>query len=683
MSDADGIGVIDQRSSSLRGRSVRFRLLAISLLPMIVILPLLLTITMAWWNDKFDRLLVSKVSGDLTIARQYLARTLEHSGERIRSVGYSEAFARVLRSNSPTQVDTYLEHQRTVLALDFLYLVNAKGEIISSATVETADLDLMQWPTIAAALHGKATTVIDILSADDLRHLSPGLEDRARVDLVSTRAAESTNRRMETRGMVVHTATPARLGDNQRGALVGGILLNNNIVFIDAINDLVYTDAGLPETSKGTVTLFLDDVRIGTNVRLFGDSRALGTRVSKQVRDAVLGQGQIWLDRAFVVNDWYISAYEPIVDSRGRRVGMLYVGFLEKPFRLAKLTTLFFVASAFLLAAAVSVPIFLRWARGIFKPLEKMTDTIRLVESGNLDARTNLGPATDEIGVVATHFDALLDQIQERDGKLREWASELNKRVESRTRELQTANERLSATTQQLATTSKLAAIGEVAACVAHEINNPIAIIQGNLDVLRQDLGSINEAAKTDLALIDEQIHRINLIVTRLLQFARPAEFAGYADKQDPARVITDCLLLCRHLLSATCIRVIRYDCPEHGILIDRTELQQVILNLVVNAIHAMPDGGVLTFNTRKVVANNISGVAIDISDTGEGMAPGTMRKIFEPFFTTKHRRGTGLGLSISKTIISRWDGLLSVDSELGRGTTFTIWLPEMQHFKH
>src|SRR5690606_985998 len=97
-----------------------------------------------------------------------------------------------------------------------------------------------------------------------------------------------------------------------------------NLVFIDTINDLVYRAGSLPEGSQGTATLFLEDVRISTNVRLFEGKRALGTRVSAEVRAQVLGRGETWLDSAFVVNDRYISAYEPIVDTAGQRVGMLY-----------------------------------------------------------------------------------------------------------------------------------------------------------------------------------------------------------------------------------------------------------------------------------------------------------------------------------------------------------------------
>ena len=140
----------------------------------------------------------------------------------------------------------------------------------------------------------------------------------------------------------------------------------------------------------------------------------------------MLGEGRTWLDSAFVVNDWYISAYEPLVDSYGKRVGMLYVGFLQKPFDDAKFETLLIIALAFIVITAATVPIFLRWAQSIFMPLERVTATIGEVESGNLSARTKLPASGDEIGRVAFHLDTLLDQIQERDRQLREWNEDLN-----------------------------------------------------------------------------------------------------------------------------------------------------------------------------------------------------------------------------------------------------------------
>ncbi|OSQ28530.1 cache domain-containing protein [Thalassospira sp. MCCC 1A03138] len=664
-----------------RTRSVRFKLLAIALLPTLVILPLLLGVMMVRWNSKFDALLTSKVNGDLTIAHQYFTHILETTGEQIEALGQSVTFREVLTSGDRARIDDLLAAKRAELGLDFLYIANRQG-IVSGASPEQATPRLdADWPVIATALSGASLTGVDIFKNDDLAAISPDLAVRARLDLVPTPNAVPTTRDAETRGMVVHSASHVALpmggAEGIDGALVGGILLNQNLVFIDTINDLVYRESSLPEGSQGTATLFLDDVRISTNVRLFEGRRALGTRVSSAVRQNVLEDGKVWLDSAFVVNDWYISAYEPIVDSFGDRVGMLYVGFLEAPFAQTKYESLLIIIAAFLFVATLSVPIFLRWARGIFKPLERMTQTIARVESGDLGARTDIDQVQDEISLVAEHLDDLLDQVQERDKRLRAWNEELNARVDARTSELREANRQLEATTKQLIMSEKLAAIGEITAGVAHEINNPVAVLQGNLDVVRDLLGENARIAETEFRLIDEQVSRINLIVTKLLQFAKPEEYAGFVERHSPGEVIGDCLPLVQHLLNKADIEVARESRARRLILMNRTELQQVVVNLMVNALHAMPGSGTLTLIDEDFDRNGKPGIRISIRDTGTGMSPEILGRIFDPFYTTKRREGTGLGLSISKTLIDRQGGAMAVESEPGKGTLFTIWLPE------
>lgn len=658
-----------------RVRSVRFRLLAIALLPTLVVLPLLLGVTISRWNAKFDAMLISKVNGDLTIAHQYLARILENTGEQVQALGAAARFRDTI-ALQPEALHRLLDESRVALAFDFLFLVGPDGRLKASAR-EHAVQPRTDWPIIVSALAGKPATAIDIFDNEALEHVAPELAQRARIDLVPTPNAVPTDRDQETRGMVVQSATPITLADGSRAALVGGTLLNQNLVFIDTINDLVYREASLPEGSQGTATLFLDDVRISTNVRLFEGRRALGTRVSAIVRHAVLDRGRTWLDSAFVVNDWYISAYEPITDSYGKRVGMLYVGFLETPFTQAKYQTLLMIVLAFLAIAAATVPIFLRWARSIFLPLERMTGTISKVEHGDLGARTSHGDDTDEIGRVALHLDHLLDQLQERDRELRDWNEELNKRVEERTHELQLANRKLEATTQQLIMSEKLATIGEITAGVAHEINNPIAVMQGNLEVVRNVMGKKAALAKTEFRLLDEQIHRISQIVTKLLQFAKPEEYAGYVERNAPGSVISDCLPLVQHLLNKAEIEVVRDDRATRLLLMNKMELQQVLVNLIVNAIHAMPEGGRLTLRCFDEDLDGRPGLILEVADTGVGMTDDVLQKVFDPFFSTKRREGTGLGLSISQTLVTRQGGNISAVSKPGRGTTFSIWLPE------
>ncbi|SHK89597.1 sensor histidine kinase [Halomonas caseinilytica] len=660
-------------------RSVRVRLLVIALLPMLVLLPLLLGMTVWRWSGKVDDLLTVKVNGDLTIAHQYMARLRENSGDRIEALGASVAFAEGMARPDTGTASDFLERRRRALGFDFLYVVTRSGRIIPSDTPVGADVSARDWPVVRAALDGATRSAVDVFDHEQLAALSPALAERARVPLVPTRAAKPTSRDVVEDGMVLHAAAPVRLPGGQRAALVGGRLLNRNLDFIDTINGLVYRDRSLPEGSQGTATLFLDDVRVSTNVRLFEGERALGTRVSAEVRSQVLERGEVWLDRAFVVNDWYISAYEPIVDSRGERVGMLYVGFLETPFREARIDSLLLIATIFLAIAVLSVPIFLRWARRIFRPLERMNDTIGRVEAGDLGARIGTGGGRGEISRVARHLDDLLDQVQERDRRLRDWASELNDKVAERTRDLQEANRRLERTTEQLVMSEKLAAVGEITAGVAHEINNPVAVIQGNLDVARQTLGARADEVATEFDLIDDQVHRISAIVTKLLQFARPGDFSGSANRLVPAEVIDDCLVLTRHLSSKADVTLKRDDRSTATILVERTELQQVIINLVVNAIHAMPEGGTLTLETEDREAEGMAGVAIIVTDTGRGMAPEVLKRIFDPFFTTKRAQGTGLGLSISQTLVARAGGWIEATSEEGAGSRFTVWIPAFQ----
>jgi signal transduction histidine kinase len=663
-------------------RSVRFRLLAITLLPMFFVLPLLLGIAMVHWNDKFDALLIAKVSSDLTVAHQYVTRILENTGEHLEALVRSAIFRDMLADADAKAFEMFLKQSRQELGLDYLYLatepdkktLEQKSEVTPGAAQPFSPT---HWPVIQSALTGKPSTAIDIFSEADLMAISPALAARARLDLITAANSVPIDRKMETRGMVIHSASPVLKPDGTRTALVGGILLNRNLPFIDTINDLVYQKASLPEGSEGTATLFLKDVRISTNVRLFENHRALGTRVSSIVETAVLGHGRVWRGSAFVVNDWYISAYEPVMDSFGKRVGMLYVGFLERPFRQTKQTTFFYIIGSFLLAAAITIPILLRWAQSIFLPLERMTITIARVDGGDHSARTGLGSADDEITRVARHLDGLLDKVQERDQFLRNWNETLNERVEARTCELKRTNKQLEAATKQLIMSEKLAAIGKISAGVAHEINNPIAVIQGNLDVLRTVLGNKADEVRTEIRLIDEQIHRIHIIITKLLQFARPGEYVGDIDQCDPAQVIADCLPLIQHLLKNSEITVHQNLHATRMVSINNTNLQQVLVNLIVNAIHAMPIGGKLTLRNFDSERNGKTGIVIEVMDTGIGMTDRVRTRIFDPFFTTKKRDGTGLGLSICQQLISRQGGVISVDSTPGSGTCFSIWLPE------
>src|SRR5690606_6774041 len=145
----------------------------------------------------------------------------------------------------------------------------------------------------------------------------------------------------------------------------------------------------------------------------------------------------------------------------------------------------------------------------------------------------------------------------------------------------------------------KLAAIGQLTASIAHEINNPIAVMQGNLDLIRDTLGPQARPVTAEFRLLDEQVERMRLIVTQLLQYARPTEYAGYVETLDLNQTVHDSLGLVAHLLAQTRIEVVRDLQATQRVGLNRQELQQVIINLLINAIQAMPKGGTLRLVTR------------------------------------------------------------------------------------
>jgi signal transduction histidine kinase len=666
--------------------SVRNKLLAIALLPLLVVFPLMLLALALWGNAAYDRLLITKVRSDLAVARGYFDQVLAEVGSGTQGVADSralfDAWQALHNAPDPAKAEPtnalaqQLSAARERLGLDLLVLYNAQGHAIARDQIDTAT-QLPPMPiALAPAAQGtpaRPQARLLLLGPEALAALAPQLRPRVMVPLVPTRNAAPTDRNTEDRAMVALTSVPVRDAAGRTVAVVvGGLLLNQNLDFIDHINRIVYPDGSLPFGSQGTATLFLDDVRITTNVRLFQDQRAIGTRVSQTVRDRVLGQGQTWLARAFVVNDWYVSAYEPLLDAAGQRIGMLYVGFLEQPFRLVRYALLAVTGLIFLLAMALSAWFSLRWARSIFQPVEQMNRTMQRVEEGEVHARVGSLPAHDELGALAGHLDQLLDVIDDKTRALQHWGDALDLKVAERTQALEASNASLQLAQQQLVKSEKLAAIGQLTASIAHEVNNPIAVMQGNLDLMRETLGAQGAAVRDELRLMDEQIERMRLIVTQLLQYARPTEYAGYTETLNANQLVDDCLVLVQHLLAKTGIEVKRDLRAQRTAGFNRQELQQIVINLMINAIQAMPQGGVLRLSTRDLP----DGVALSVEDSGPGLSPEVMERLFRPFFTTKND-GNGLGLWISVGLVERYGGSLvaSNRSDGVMGAVFTLSL--------
>ena len=642
------------RWRSFGSLSIRHKLLALGLLPLLLALPLLAIILVVWGDSALDALLITKVRSDLGVAHGYFDRVQAEVGASTLAVAQSAALLDAVQRADRNALVQLVARAKQQHALDFLELLPPDDGAVSAT--EHAS--------------GEGLAHVELLESSQFDRIAPDLAAQVPVRVLPTRNAAPSDRASEDRAMVMLALAPVRTVEGRLvGLLRGGVLLNRNLAFIDHINEIVYPQGALPFGSQGTATLFLDDVRISTNVRLFGadSERAIGTRISQEVRDAVLGRGETWLDRAFVVNDWYVSAYEPVTNAAGRRIGVLYVGFLESPFQRVKWGLLLGMGAVVLALMGLAMALALTWARRIFVPIERMTHTMQMVEVGDLTARSRVIDGSDEVARLAAHLDRLLDTIDEKTQALQASHDELDRKVIERTRELASAQ-------AQLIKSEKLAAIGQLTAGIAHEVNNPIAVIQGNLDLVRETLGRKAGPVRPELKLIDEQIERMRLIVTRLLQYARPGEYAGYVEPVDTAQAIADSLVLVQHPLSRAPIEVRRDLRATRFALVNRQELQQVLINGLVNAAQAMPDGGTLTLASRD---SGDAQIEIDIADTGPGFRSETESERFRPFVTTK-KDGTGLGLWISRSLVERYGGDIRARNRTDgvTGALLTVVLP-------
>ncbi len=227
----------------------------------------------------------------------------------------------------------------------------------------------------------------------------------------------------------------------------------------------------------------------------------------------------------------------------------------------------------------------------------------------------------------------------------------------------------------RLVRSAKLAAVGEMAAGVAHELNNPLTTVTGFAELILEALAE-DSPEHEDMQLVLKEAHRARTVVRRLLDFSRQSELLRV--ETDINELVGDVLALVHHLAQTSGVEVrLEFWDGLPVVRVERNQIQQVFLNLIHNAIHAMPDGGRLILQTQLAERKGEAWVGIQVEDTGTGIAPENLEIIFEPFFTTKPSgQGTGLGLSVSYGIVSDHGGYIDVASEIDVGTVFTVWLP-------
>jgi two-component system NtrC family sensor kinase len=610
------------------------------------------------------------VRHDLAIARAVYGQQILLTRKTLEVAATGPTIPTFLAATDTTGLLRFLEDLRLGSLMDFVGLADADGSVIlRAASPLKGDAELPA--VVAEALRtGAGVAGAELMSAEALRREHPPLETQARILLVPTpRAGPTPSAGEVTDGLVLLGAAPVR--DTQgrvRAVLYGGRLVNRNAELVDRVWSDLYRDDGQSDGRGGTVTIFLRDVRVSTNVRTEQGDRALGTRVSREVRDAVLVRGESWNGRAFVVDQWYITAYQPLRGLSGEVLGMLYVGLPEASYVATRnqviLSFLGIATVGFLLVLSVT---YLGIQR-LMRPLGQMVDATRSIAAGDFDHEVPVDPRSEgEISRLAGSFNLMLQGLRDMRADLEEWGRTLEEKVHDRTEELVRMQARVSQS-------ERLASLGMLAAGVAHEINNPLGGVLTLTALTLEDLPEGN-ASRANLEEVVRQTERCRDIVKHLLEFSRQTEVA--AAEVDLNEVVARTLALLRRQAAFFNVDVV--DRLEPGlprVLADASQLQQVFMNIIMNAVQAMEERGTLTIESRGALDSD-GEVEVSFTDTGCGIREEDLDRVFDPFFTTgKGMHGTGLGLSIAYGIVSKHHGTITVESAVGVGTTFTVRLP-------
>jgi two-component system NtrC family sensor kinase len=355
----------------------------------------------------------SKVKHDLAAAWMVYNTKLEEIKSVVELTAERFFIREAFRTGELGPVQRELERVRRERGLDLLALTDRKGVVLirTREPYATGD-DRSQDEPVRRALAGEVVAATVLIPQEQLLLEGAGLAEQAHIEPLATPKAKPQAEAEVTAGMALLAAAPVRdEAGRVLGALYGAVLLNRNYELVDRIKEIVYKGERYLGKEVGTATIFQWDLRISTNVRTAEGERAIGTRVSAEVYDRVLSQGLPWTDRAFVVNDWYVTAYEPIRDINGEIIGMLYVGLLEAPYARMRAEVVWALIKYSSLSLALALGLAFLLGRRITKPVEELARASEAISLGRLSQRVE-SRSVDELGRLAASFNRMAESLQ-------------------------------------------------------------------------------------------------------------------------------------------------------------------------------------------------------------------------------------------------------------------------------
>ena len=598
-------------------------------------------------KDILDKAQV-KVKHDLNSARAVYKQEIKDVGNIVHFTAVRFFLKDAIVSDDMETLKSQLEEIRASESLDILTLTDKDGRVKVRAGNPTIIGDSQVEDELVSRVLSEEKTVrgTEIISEKELLKESPRLVEQAYMEFVPTPKARPANEEKQTLAMCIKAAAPVFDYNNKLiGVLYGGNLLNKNYGIVDRAKEIVYQGLKYKGKDVGTVTIFQEDLRISTNVMDAYGKRAIGTRVSEDVYNQVILKGLPWTDRAFVVSDWYKTAYEPIKDINGQIIGMLYVGTLEQPFNdIAKNIMLIFlliIMLATLLGSVLSAVL----AGHISRPLTCVADGATKLSGGELGTLVECKTSSRELSVLAESFNEMSAKLNEREKRLKT----LNKNYV------------------------------DLIGFVAHELRGILASAVMNSYAVRDGfLGLVNFKQQKAIDSVTRNLDYLTAVVGKFLNLGR-IERGDLDIHKSEINISED--------VFAVSISSLLPLAERKGIKVDNKigsglrlnadlDLMQIVANnLIGNAIKYGDENGDVTVSGREIDGQ----VEIDVYNDSEPISEDQKEKLFIRFSRLKGAvdkkiKGTGLGLYITKQIIEGHSGKIWVEPrEKGNSFIFKI----------
>jgi len=546
---------------------------------------------------------------------------------------------------------TELEAIRLGHQMDILTLLAADGTVLLRTRSPYYEGDsLASEPMVRQAILTENSVAGNtVLEPERLAMEGPDLVDRCRaID-------------QESRGMLAGAAVPVLEDGKLIGIVLMGSLINGDVEIVDRIRDAVFENEVHRGKPVGTATIFLDDLRISTNVQDDQGRRAVGTRVSSEVAEHVLERGIAWTGRAFVVDTWYLSQYDPIKDPEGNIIGMLYVGELEQKYLDLRTQTVALYLSIVVGGMILAFLIVLFVTRGMLGAIQELSEATRRVSDGDLSHRVAVG-GQDEVGQLSASFNRMAGQLERQ-----------HQELERRRQELEFLNDELRTVNRNYM---------EMLGFVSHELKNPLASAMMSLHTVKDGyLGDLNPAQIKSLESVARSLDYFQDMIRNYLDLSRLEK--GELDVHRAPfylreRVILPTIAALEQELQAQQMTVDDQIPGQMELNADANLLRIVYDNLLSNAVKYGREAGAITLCAR----NDADNVVLSVRNDGQGIPPDKMAALFRKFSRLDSpayagKRGSGLGLYICREIVQKHGGEIWAESKEGEWVEFCFTIPK------